>query len=306
MPERGFRTGIFVRHKHLLRRSRNSRKQPAENGCCRQCSHELHCDECRRIGPPNAGKRVSKEARQRDSRIREGGGSRKPVCRGNVRTHGKRHHGGPRSRESPDCGEQSETGHELAEELSRACSGMIGGRNHRLGKHQVRDVNSDHRAGALRNKVSGNARPRNTTLCRVRQGYRWIKMRAGNWTESKNQRYQRCAGCDAVGEQSNSNVSGSQLLAHDPGTDDRGQKKYRAQKFSYKAPERALHASPIRFISDWSANLLKVASGRARNKLILRSSMIYASRNARATCSGVPWTAAGSGTPQCAVMGTVF
>ena len=39
------------------------------------------------------------------------------------------------------------------------------------------------------------------------------------------------------------------------------------------------------------------------NKLILRSSMKNASRKALAITSGVPCTAAGSGTPQCAVIG---
>src|SRR6202035_693400 len=47
----------------------------------------------------------------------------------------------------------------------------------------------------------------------------------------------------------------------------------------------------------------RVDSGRLRNRLILRSSRKNASRKALATCSSDPRTAAGSATPQCAVIG---
>src|SRR5260370_5600375 len=56
-------------------------------------------------------------------------------------------------------------------------------------------------------------------------------------------------------------------------------------------------------ISFWIASLSRLARGRLRNRLIRRLRSKYASRNARSICSGVPLTAAGSGTPQCAVIG---
>src|SRR6266404_1121542 len=47
----------------------------------------------------------------------------------------------------------------------------------------------------------------------------------------------------------------------------------------------------------------RLVIGRERNKPIRRSSTTNASRNALSICSGVPVTTAGSGTPQCAVIG---
>src|SRR6266704_2927292 len=59
----------------------------------------------------------------------------------------------------------------------------------------------------------------------------------------------------------------------------------------------------MRLISFWIASLSRLERGRLRNRLIRRSRIRYASRNARSICSGVPLTAAESGTPQCAVIG---
>ena len=63
------------------------------------------------------------------------------------------------------------------------------------------------------------------------------------------------------------------------------------------------HCWPIFSISRLSASRSRLASGRLRNRLMRRWSMKKASRKARSTCSVVPCTAAGSGMPQCAVMG---
>src|SRR5262249_39694566 len=47
----------------------------------------------------------------------------------------------------------------------------------------------------------------------------------------------------------------------------------------------------------------RLDNGRANNKLMRLSNTVNASRNACCICSGVPTLAAGSGTPQCAVIG---
>ena len=60
---------------------------------------------------------------------------------------------------------------------------------------------------------------------------------------------------------------------------------------------------PMPSSSLFRAKLSRVLSGRARNRLILRSSIKNVSRNARSTSASPPRTAAGSGTPQCAVIG---
>ena len=53
----------------------------------------------------------------------------------------------------------------------------------------------------------------------------------------------------------------------------------------------------------WIANCPNVESGKDRKRLIRRSRIENASRKARSISSGVPFTAAGSGIPQCAVIG---
>src|SRR5579871_5253690 len=63
------------------------------------------------------------------------------------------------------------------------------------------------------------------------------------------------------------------------------------------------YSCPMRSSSFFMARLSRLDRGRQRNRLILLSSIMYESRNAFAICSGVPSTAAGSGTPQWAVIG---
>ena len=60
---------------------------------------------------------------------------------------------------------------------------------------------------------------------------------------------------------------------------------------------------PILSISFFSEKPSRVASGKLRNRPILRSSKKNASRKDFSSCSAVPFTAAGSGIPQCAVIG---
>ena len=67
--------------------------------------------------------------------------------------------------------------------------------------------------------------------------------------------------------------------------------------------EKDVYCFPMRRNSAWIASESRLLSGRERNKPIRRSSATNASRNARSICCGVPATAAGSGTPQCAVIG---
>ena len=59
----------------------------------------------------------------------------------------------------------------------------------------------------------------------------------------------------------------------------------------------------MRSTSFFSARRSSAARGRARKRLIRRSRIKNASRKARSISAASPRTAAGSGTPQCAVMG---
>jgi len=63
------------------------------------------------------------------------------------------------------------------------------------------------------------------------------------------------------------------------------------------------HRHPISSTSFFNDSLSIEARGSERNRLILRSRIVKASRNARSSSCGEPCTAAGSGTPQCAVIG---
>jgi hypothetical protein len=63
------------------------------------------------------------------------------------------------------------------------------------------------------------------------------------------------------------------------------------------------YCRPMRSISFLMASVSRLDRGKHSNRLILRSRIINASRKAFSICSGAPATAAGSGTPQWAVIG---
>src|SRR5437879_10295462 len=63
------------------------------------------------------------------------------------------------------------------------------------------------------------------------------------------------------------------------------------------------HCRPMRSISFLRDSLSRLESGKERNKPIRRSRTTKASRKARSICAGLPTTAAGSETPQWAVIG---
>src|SRR5882762_2233529 len=129
-------------------------------------------------------------------------------------------------------------------------------------------------------------------------------MRAGNRTEGENQRNERRAGCRGIGKQSQRNISAGKPLRHDPRTENGGHEKRSPEKFRCGAPrERTFHWCPMPSISFWMASWPRVERGKDIKRLILRSRIMNALRNARSISSGVPCAAAGSGTPQWAVMG---
>jgi hypothetical protein len=84
---------------------------------------------------------------------------------------------------------------------------------------------------------------------------------------------------------------------------DRDQDKSGAQELGGGSRTQiVLHWRPMFLSSFWSARESRLESGRLRNRPILRSSKKKASRKAL-VCSAGSRTAAGSGTPQCAVIG---
>jgi hypothetical protein len=86
---------------------------------------------------------------------------------------------------------------------------------HRQAEHQVRGGDAGEAAGDLREDISRNFSPRQTTLRCIRDGDDRIKMSAGNWPECQNQGHQRRAGGQSVSQQSDGDVAIRQTLAHD-------------------------------------------------------------------------------------------
>jgi hypothetical protein len=70
--------------------------------------------------------------------------------------------------------------------------------------------------------------PRDTTLPRIGQRYGWIEVRPGNGTECEDDRYQRSARCDGVGEESERDVARRQPFSHDPRANNGGEQEERS------------------------------------------------------------------------------
>src|ERR1700722_6926445 len=129
-------------------------------------------------------------------------------------------------------------------------------------------------------------------------------MRAGYRSKCQYQGHERRASGNRIRQQGHGNVSGGQSLCHDSRTDDRGHKKGGSEKFRHDPRAQIrFHCFPIRSTSVWIASLSRLSRGKESKRLILRSRSRKASRKARSICSAVPFTSAGSATPQCAVIG---
>src|ERR1700692_1787336 len=129
-------------------------------------------------------------------------------------------------------------------------------------------------------------------------------MRSRDRSQRQNEDHQDCARGKRIGQQRNCDIASGKPLAHDAGAHYCCQEKCGPQKFGYRAgPYIKVHSRPMLSISFFTAGPSRVASGKLRNRVILRSSRKNVSRNAFATCSSVPRTAAGSVMAQCAVIG---
>src|SRR5579859_1827746 len=129
-------------------------------------------------------------------------------------------------------------------------------------------------------------------------------MRARDRSKSKDQRDEGGARGDGVREQGHSHVTARETLRHDARANNCGDEESRPKEFGRDSPvETWPHWCPMRSICFWIASVSRLDSGKQRNNPILRSRIMKASRKAFSTASLEPFTAAGSGTPQCAVMG---
>src|ERR1700676_1695302 len=160
------------------------------------------------------------------------------------------------------------------------------------GKQDVSARRAEDASGNLGHHVQASFSPAEPACKCLGHGNHRVQMSAGNWPERKNQRGERSRCRNRVGQKRNRNVSGGKPVSHDAGTDDGRHQECRAKKFRGEAARKwNFHRKPIRSISFLMASPARVASGRLRKSVILRSSVMNASRNARSTCSAEPFTA---------------
>src|SRR4029077_18843082 len=190
----------------------------------------------------------------------------------------------------------------------------------------------------LSGDVGAGVYSRKRSAKRGGEANRGVEVRAGNRRESQDQGHERRARRNRVGKKRKRSVPAREPFGHDSGPDHCRYEKGRACKFGGEPPgernrrslrwirhSRSLAARtslprerivfvhrsnwclaqmlhryfvPIRSISLLIASLSRLARGKLRNRPILRSRVIKASRNALAISSREPLTAAGSGTPQ--------
>src|SRR5260370_33070934 len=138
----------------------------------------------------------------------------------------------------------------------------------------------------LRKNVVRSLPPRDSTFHRVGERHNGIEMRSGDRAKRENERHERGTGGNRVCKQGNRDVSARQPLPHDSRSDHRRHQEKCAQIFGHgPAREGGLHCCPMRSISFLIASWSRLARGRDKNRLILRSSITNASRNARSSSS---------------------
>ena len=109
-------------------------------------------------------------------------------------------------------------------------------------------------------------------------------------------------GGDTVGQQGESHVPAGKALAHDPGSDNDRKQEGRTHRFGGEAA-RKRHCLPISLTVFSSLRRSSFSSGRLVKSSMRRLSMLATRANSRFFASSLPSKAAGSSTPQWAVIG---
>jgi hypothetical protein len=145
---------------------------------------------------------VGRRAGQRHGRVCEGGRSREPIRRrDDVGTDGERGHAAAAATATPDDGEETEGGHELAHRLANTGSFVMRRREERLAEHDVSDANTRERTGDVGEDVDREVPPGKTALAGVREADRGIEMRARHRAEGEDQRNEPSSRRDRVRQQ---------------------------------------------------------------------------------------------------------
>ena len=141
----------------------------------------------------------------------------------------------------PDHGEEAERRHELARQLRDPVPPMLRGEEERrLLEHDVGDRHADEGPDELRRDVARHLAPGQAPLARIRQRHDRIEVRARDRSEGDDQRDQRRARREGVGEQRERDVRARELLGHDPRPDDRGQQQRRSERLGDELSQQHL------------------------------------------------------------------
>jgi hypothetical protein len=103
---------------NVFRFARKRWHKPAEKNSRGASAEELRYYKARHVGGPNPGKGVRERSCKRYRWIGKGGGSRKPVCAGNVETNRHRNRLGAQAGTAPNYTEQPERRNEFDESVA--------------------------------------------------------------------------------------------------------------------------------------------------------------------------------------------
>src|SRR5215510_7179861 len=254
----------------------------------------------------DACERGRETSRQRHGRVRERGGRREPIGCRDRQTDKPRHRLGCVPHASQNCQQQGERSDGLREPLRRATSRRRAYGERRKIEHQVSHDRSCNAARTLHGDIRQYVPPWRVTSRRKDEGDGGIEMCPGYRAKDQDQNDEDRTGRNRVAQERDRLIAPRQPLGHDPGTDNGGNKDGCAQGLREKAA--ADHAAeslelPMESSCLCSESLSSERSGKLTNREIRLESIRKASANANRILASLPVAAAGSGTPQCAVIG---
>src|SRR5262249_1483739 len=175
------------------------------------------------------------------------------------------------------------------------------------GEHRVRHDSAEPAAGTLDQHVGKHVLPGKRAPRGEDERHSRVEMRARQRPEHGHEHHEDGAGRDGVAQEGDRSIPAGQPLGHDPGADDGCDQQARAEGLGQQASAE-LHAAeslllPIESSCRCSDSVSSELMGRLTKIEIRFESMRNVSANASRTSASLPLAAAGSGTPQWAVIG---
>src|SRR5262249_35959637 len=175
------------------------------------------------------------------------------------------------------------------------------------GEHRVRHDSAEPAAGTLDQHVGKHVLPGKRAPRGEDERHSRVEMCARQRSEHGYEHDEDGAGRDGVAQEGDRSVPAGEPLGHDPGADDGRDQQARAQGLGQEASaeRHAAESLPLPRESScrWSDSLSSERIDRLTNIVIRFEGMRTVSANATRTSAWVPVAAAGSGRPQCAVIG---